>query len=76
MASTRLLPDRAEKGKTDNDMDQGVYTKSSNPLPEADPRRDGNQTGGPYRHAPPPSGDPISTIIYDLVMKFKKDISM
>ena len=41
-------------------MDQGVYKKSSNPLAEADPTRDGNQIGGPNGHAPPPSSDPKS----------------
>jgi len=55
MAETRSPADRAGKGRTDNDMDQGLYKRPSNPLAEDDPRRDGNQTRGPYRHAPPPS---------------------
>jgi len=55
MAGTRLPPDWTGKGRTDNDMDQGMYKRPSNPLTEDDTRRAGNQTWGPYRHAFPPS---------------------
>jgi len=51
MAGTRFLPDRSGKGRTDDDKDQGMYKRPSNPLAEDDSRRDGNQTRDPYRHA-------------------------
>jgi len=37
MAGTRLPPYRTGKGRTDNDIDQGMYKRPSNPLTEDDP---------------------------------------